>query len=119
MNRATIELNCQRIPKEIVYNGSVVIFTDDYHEATISFNFENEKLENIAIWVHYAVRLLSVTGVEFCVRMRQKAAFSVRQPVVVDFTPAQVSQIYESPEKAREFFTPKTITETVRIKKGE
>jgi hypothetical protein len=122
MSRAIIELHCQRIPKKpfkpgdpsttepsTAYNGVLVLKSEPGSSPSQYLNlvFEGRELQDVAVWVHYLLRLLSVAGVAYCVRMFQKAPNAVRPPVAMDLRPDQVQQIYESPEKAQLFFAPR------------
>jgi hypothetical protein len=120
MSRAIIELHCQRIPAKpfevgkpiepsTSYNGVLVLKSEPGSTPSqyINLPFEGRELQDVAVWLHYLVRLVSAAGVEFCVRMFQKAPNSPRPPVAMDLKPDQVHQVYESPEKAQLFFAPR------------
>jgi len=108
MSRVIVELYCQRIPQETVYNGELVLRSEpgSVPSQNLNFEFSGKDLEEVAVWLHHLVRLLAESGTEFCVRMFQKAPNSSRPPVAMDIDPGQVNLIYESQEKARIFFSP-------------
>lgn len=131
--RAIIELHCQRIPKpkwdasrpdentqpSTAYNGEIVLRGENGVEPHLNatFPFKGRELGEVGVWLHYLTRFITMTGIEYCVRMFQKAPGSSRPPVAMDLTPTQVNKIYVSPESATIFFAPKTRTRT--LKAGE
>lgn len=117
MVRVIVELHCQRVPKETVYNGEVVLRSEPGSSPPQNLNLEfaNRELEDVSVWLHHLVRLLADSGAEFCVRMFQKAPNSSRPPVAMDLDAAQVNLIYESPEKARIFFAPRQQTRKIEV----
>lgn len=104
--RLMIELHCQRIPKEHVYDGKIVMYSEKDPGNCLGFMFKRQALEDIAVDLHHAVRLASSRAEEFAVRMLQSAAGQSRPPVAMDLTSVQVNKIYDSPESARLFFAP-------------
>jgi len=128
--RAIIELHCQRIPKpkwdasrpdentqpSTAYNGEIVLRGENGVEPHLNatFPFKGRELGEVGVWLHYLTRFITQTGIEFCVRMFQRAPNSTRPAVAMDLTPAQVNKIYESPESAMIYFAPKERTRTIK-----
>lgn len=120
-SRVIIELHCQRVPAKPFevgkgpvetstgYNGRLVLRSEPggTPQQNVELPFKSRELGEIAVWMHYMVRMLSVARVEFCVRMFQKAPNSPRPAVAMDLDAAQVNLIYDSPEKAQLFFAPR------------
>lgn len=115
MPRTIIELHCQRVPKETVYNGELVLRSEPGATPVQNINlpFANRELQDVAVWMHHLVRLMVESGTEFCVRMFQKAPNSPRPAVAMDLDPAQVNRIYESAESAQIFFAPRERTRKI------
>lgn len=106
MSRLIIELRCQRIPKEHVYDGSIVMYEEGNQGNCLGFPFKRSDLQDVAEELHHAVRLASRRREEFCVRMLQSAPNSKRPAVPIELRPEQAQKIYESIESARIFFSP-------------
>jgi hypothetical protein len=121
-NRVIVELHCQRIPRKPYvpseggstepstdYNGELVLRSEPgtLPHQNVVLPFQKRDLGEVAVWVHYMIRMLTAAKVEFCVRMFQKAPNSSRPAVAMDVEPAQVNKIYESPESAQIFFAPR------------
>jgi hypothetical protein len=132
MNRVIVELHCQRIQREPYvpseggstkpstdYNGELILRSEPgtLPHQNLVLPFRGKDLGDIAVWVHFMVRMLTAAKVEFCVRMFQKAPNSSRPPVAMDLDPAQVNKIYESHESAQIFFAPRERTR--KLKPGE
>lgn len=107
MSRLIVELRCQRIPKKTVYDGSLVIYEEKSEGNCLGFPFKRRELRDVAVDLHHAVRLASSRGEEFSVQMVQSAAGSSRPPVKMRLDLIQVNKIYESPESAQIFFSPR------------
>lgn len=109
MPRTIIELHCQRVPKETVYNGELVLRSEPGATPVQNLNlpFSGKELQEVAVWMHHMARLLVDSGTEFCVRMFQKAPGSSRPAVAMDLDATQVNKIYESAESAQVFFAPR------------
>jgi hypothetical protein len=107
-NRAIIELHCQRIVQDTAYNGEVILRSEPGESPVQNLNlkFSKRELQDVAVWMHHLVRLLADAGVEFCVRMFQKAPNNTRPPVAMDIDATQVNKIYESVESAQLYFAP-------------
>lgn len=117
MGRLIVELRCQRVPQEFVYDGSIVMYEEGNEGNCLGFPFKRKDMQDVAQELHYAVRLASGRREEFCVRMLQSAASSKRPAVPIELKPEQVQKIYESVESARAFYAP--IYRTVTLKPGE
>ena len=121
MSRLIIELHCQRIPQETVYDGSIQMRSapSEQPEQHLNFNFARKDLGDVGVTLHHLINFAA--GVkplqEFCVRMFQKAPNSQRPALVMDLTLAQVNKIQTSPESARTFFAPIFIKR--KVKRGE
>ena len=121
MNRLIIELHCQRILKETVYDGSLQMHSvpGEWPEQRLNFSFTRKDLGDVGVTLHHLINF--VAGItppqEFCVRMSQKAPDSQRPALVMDLTLAQVNKIQTSPESARAFFAPIFIER--KVKQGE
>ena len=120
--RVIIELHCQRIQRKPYvpseggstapstdYNGELVLRSEpgSLPIQNMMLPFQKKDLGEVAVWIHYMVRMLIAANIEFCVRMFQKAPSSTRPAVAMDLDPAQVNKIYESPEAAQVFFAPR------------
>lgn len=108
-SRTIIELHCQRVPKETVYNGELVLRSEPGATPSQNLNlpFVKRELQDVAVWMHHMVRLLADSGTEFCVRMFQKAPDSPRPAVAMDLDATQVNKIYQSVESAQVYFAPR------------
>ena len=124
MSKAIIELRCQRNAsksddpvKSLMYSGELRLHSDpgDIPWQSLNVPFTDVDLQDVAVQMHYLVRLASFCGTEFCVRMMQKGPNSERPPVAMDLDPAQVNKIYESIESAREFFAPQVVTRQINL----
>lgn len=106
--RAIVELHCHRIPNTSVYKGYVHLHSEvgSLPEQYLSLPFDGTELEEVAVWLHHLVRMLASARVEFCVKMFQKSATSLKPAVAMDLSSEQVSKIYHSPESAQVFFSP-------------
>lgn len=118
--RTIVELHCQRIPAKPFevgkpvetstnYNGRVLMHSEPgaTPQQSVELPFQDKDLGEVAVWIHYLVRMLAAANVEFCVRMFQKGPNSTRPAVAMDLDAAQVNKIYESPESAQIFFAPR------------
>jgi len=104
VTRILVELRYQRVQKQHVYNGLLSIGVDGT-ASNFSAPFYEEDLQDVAVRLHYAVRLAANTTHEFAVRLTQSSPTG-SHAVPNDLTTAQVNTIYESEESARQFLAP-------------
>lgn len=104
MTRILIELRYQRVPKQHVHSGLLSIGVDGT-AGNFSVPFYEEDLQDVAVRLHYAVRLAANTTHEFAVRLVQSSPTGSRA-VPNDLTTDQVNAIYDSEESARQFLAP-------------
>jgi len=117
-----IEMVYQRVPKpkfkagdpsthvaSTVYNGNINMSLEEANCGMFCLPFENQELQDVAVWLHHAVKLASATKHEFCVMLLQKPPGGSQVAAKSSLNPSQVERLRLSEQSAKDFMAPTII----------